>query len=107
MVITPNVTGDTKIAEETYYKIAQEQSKINFQALATLPIALQNPQITDIKALGNNKFSFSVIDQTNRYVGEMVVSGNEGTITTFKDVKTGKNTLLHHRKNPLKLSDRH
>ncbi|MDD3923221.1 MAG: hypothetical protein PHY39_06820, partial [Endomicrobiaceae bacterium] len=36
IVITPNVTGDTKVAEETYYKIAQEQSKIAFQALATL-----------------------------------------------------------------------
>jgi hypothetical protein len=36
IVITPNVTGDTKLAEETYYKIAQEQSKIAFQALATL-----------------------------------------------------------------------
>ena len=37
IVITPNVTGDTKIAEETYYKIAQEQAKISFQALAALP----------------------------------------------------------------------
>ena len=36
IVITPNVTGDTKVAEETYYKIAQEQAKISFQALATL-----------------------------------------------------------------------
>ncbi|MDD2523943.1 MAG: hypothetical protein PHT81_03760, partial [Endomicrobiaceae bacterium] len=35
IVITPNVTGDTKVAEETYYKIAQEQSKIAFQALAS------------------------------------------------------------------------
>ncbi|MBQ3835171.1 MAG: hypothetical protein II816_06630, partial [Elusimicrobia bacterium] len=36
IVITPNVTGNTKLAEETYYKIAQEQAKISFQALAAL-----------------------------------------------------------------------
>ena len=36
IVITPSVTTDTKEAQETYYKIAQEQAKIAFQAIATL-----------------------------------------------------------------------
>ena len=34
IVITPNVTGDTKVAEDIYYNLAQEQAKISFQALA-------------------------------------------------------------------------
>jgi len=41
MVITPNVTGGTKLAEETYYKIAEEQSKISFQTLAVMALSLQ------------------------------------------------------------------
>ncbi len=39
IVITPNVTDGVKLAEETYYEIAKEQSKISFQALATLPFS--------------------------------------------------------------------
>lgn len=86
IVITPNVTGDTKAAEETYYKIAQEQSKISFQALATLPMTLLNPKITDIVSLGNNKFSFTVTDDADKYVGEMTIEGNKGIITSFEKV---------------------
>ncbi|GAB1402595.1 hypothetical protein MASR1M68_15060 [Elusimicrobiota bacterium] len=40
IVITPNVTDGLKTAEETYYKIAKEQSKISFQALANLIASL-------------------------------------------------------------------
>ena len=43
IVITPNVTDGVKLAEETYYEIAKEQSKISFQALANL-IASLSPQ---------------------------------------------------------------
>ena len=39
IVITPNVTDGTKLAEDTYYEIAKEQSKISFQTLATLPFS--------------------------------------------------------------------
>ncbi|GEM_PF-5248910 len=39
IVITPNVTDGVKLAEETYYEIAKEQSKISFQTLATLPFS--------------------------------------------------------------------
>jgi hypothetical protein len=42
MVITPNVKGETKKAQETYNKIAQEQAKIAFQALAPW-LTSQNP----------------------------------------------------------------
>ena len=41
IVITPNVTGGTKLAEKTYYKIAAEQSKISFQTLAVMALSLQ------------------------------------------------------------------
>ncbi|MFA7675069.1 MAG: metallophosphoesterase, partial [Endomicrobiia bacterium] len=40
IVITPNVTGGIKMAEDTYYKVAKEQSKISFQALANLVASL-------------------------------------------------------------------
>lgn len=40
IVITPNVTGGIKMAEDTYYKVVKEQSKISFQALANLVASL-------------------------------------------------------------------
>ncbi|MDR2427056.1 MAG: hypothetical protein LBD46_07780, partial [Endomicrobium sp.] len=36
LVVTPNVSGGVKAAEEKYYQIAKEQSKVLFQALAAL-----------------------------------------------------------------------
>ena len=36
ITITPNVTGGVQAAEEKYYRIAKEQSKVLFQALASL-----------------------------------------------------------------------
>lgn len=52
IVITPNVTEGTKLAEETYYEIAKEQSKISFQTLATLPF-LAYPEKLRIRAAVN------------------------------------------------------
>ena len=49
IVITPNVTDGTKLAEDTYYEIAKEQSKISFQALATLPFSAY-PEALRVKA---------------------------------------------------------
>ena len=40
ITITPNVAGGVKIAEETYYQIAKEQSEMLFNALATLAVSL-------------------------------------------------------------------
>jgi len=40
IVITPNVEDGVKLAEDTYYQIAKEQSKISFQALANLIASL-------------------------------------------------------------------
>ena len=45
IVITPNVTDGVKLAEETYYEIAKEQSKISFQTLATLPFSAYSEEI--------------------------------------------------------------
>ncbi|MBQ1610143.1 MAG: hypothetical protein II090_04365, partial [Elusimicrobia bacterium] len=45
IVITPNVTDGVKLAEETYYEIAKEQSKISFQTLATLPFSAYSEDI--------------------------------------------------------------
>ncbi|MBQ4178956.1 MAG: hypothetical protein II598_04345, partial [Elusimicrobia bacterium] len=45
IVITPNVTDGVKLAEETYYQIAKEQSKISFQTLATLPFSAYSEDI--------------------------------------------------------------
>lgn len=40
IVITPNVNEGVKLAEQTYYQIAKEQSKISFQTLANLIASL-------------------------------------------------------------------
>ncbi|MCL2334660.1 MAG: hypothetical protein FWC57_01195, partial [Endomicrobia bacterium] len=40
ITITPQVTGGVQLAEETYYRIAKEQSKMLFNALATLITSL-------------------------------------------------------------------
>ncbi|MDR2192337.1 MAG: hypothetical protein LBO62_05635 [Endomicrobium sp.] len=40
VVITPNVSDGVKEAEETYYRIAREQSKIAFQALANMAASM-------------------------------------------------------------------
>ena len=47
IVITPNVTDGIKLAEETYYELAKEQSKISFQTIAPL-IASLSPQLQAI-----------------------------------------------------------
>ena len=44
IVITPNVTDGIKVAEDIYYEIAKEQSKISFQTIAPL-IASLSPQL--------------------------------------------------------------
>jgi len=43
IVITPNITDGIKNAEQTYYQIAKEQSKISFQTIANLIVSL-SPQ---------------------------------------------------------------
>ncbi len=47
IVITPNVTDGIKLAEETYYELAKEQSKISFQTIAPV-IASLSPQLQAI-----------------------------------------------------------
>ena len=44
IVITPNVTEGIKLAEDTYYELAKEQSKISFQTIAPV-IASLSPQL--------------------------------------------------------------
>ncbi|MDR0724050.1 MAG: hypothetical protein LBF23_02570, partial [Endomicrobium sp.] len=39
LVITPNVSSGIKLAQDAYYALAKEQSKILFQTLATLPLS--------------------------------------------------------------------
>ena len=47
IVITPNVTDGIKLAEDTYYELAKEQSKISFQTIAPV-IASLSPQLQKI-----------------------------------------------------------
>ena len=47
IVITPNVTDGIKLAEETYYELAKEQSKISFQTIAPV-IASLSPQLQSV-----------------------------------------------------------
>ncbi len=55
IVITPNVTDGVKLAEETYYQIAREQSQIGFQTIANLIASLSPQSRQMIFDLLNNK----------------------------------------------------
>ena len=59
IVITPNVTDGVKLAEDTYYEIAKEQSKISFQALANLILSLlpasKRQELFDFILTGNKQ----------------------------------------------------
>ena len=81
IVITPNVTGDTKIAEETYYKIAQEQAKISFQALATLALS-EAPMQERLKAIMDIQSVIKDIGAANakEYIKAIVQDGELGKV---------------------------
>ena len=65
IVITPNVTEGTKLAEDTYYQIAREQSKISFQTLANL-IASLSPAAQQVifDALNAGKEKKNIVELT-------------------------------------------
>ncbi|MDR2425692.1 MAG: hypothetical protein LBD46_00675, partial [Endomicrobium sp.] len=79
ITITPNVTDGVKAAEETYYKIAKEQSKVLFQTLATLPLTqfknspesaaeLVNAMITGSQKADRE----TIINRVNEFISDMM-----------------------------------
>ena len=88
IVITPNVTGDTKVAEETYYKIAQEQAKISFQALAALNMsqALGLDDSGAIKGLIEALKDIKDLQQISEYISQE--TGKNINITYDETAKT-------------------
>jgi len=76
IVITPNVTDGTKYAEQTYYRIVKEQSKISFQALANL-IASLSPidqmkilNTVDPEGLRNSQYYKQNREQVEKILGQ-------------------------------------
>ncbi|MDR1195224.1 MAG: hypothetical protein LBL00_01970 [Endomicrobium sp.] len=68
MVITPNVSDGLQFATETYHRIAKEQSKALFNALATLPLSL-NPEEIKMIVLAS---SVSSIKEANEILTKQI-----------------------------------
>ena len=66
IVITPNVTEGIKLAEDTYYELAKEQSKISFQTIAPV-IASLSPQLqkTILKKINGTKEQIETLTNLN------------------------------------------
>ncbi|MDR1418110.1 MAG: hypothetical protein LBI80_03005, partial [Endomicrobium sp.] len=66
LVITPNVDSGIKLAQEAYYALAKEQSKILFQMLATLPlseISVEQRFIEAVTVLTQKGYTLEVVNQ--------------------------------------------
>ncbi|MDR1195470.1 MAG: hypothetical protein LBL00_03230, partial [Endomicrobium sp.] len=76
IVITPNVEGGVKEAEETYYKVAKEQSKIDFQALANMIAGLSIADQIKLWSAVDRDAAIRIygLDEVNKYA---VQSENE------------------------------
>jgi hypothetical protein len=102
IVITPNVTDGVKLAEETYYQIAKEQSKISFQTLANLIASLSpatQQKIFEILNNGKTDEDFLGLDQETRteklretIYANLLESDDTGDIKT-KMLEVIKNTV--------------
>ncbi|MDR3113121.1 MAG: hypothetical protein LBU09_01960, partial [Endomicrobium sp.] len=69
LVITPNVPGGLKEAEETYYRVAKEQGKISYQALANL--------ITSLSLADQIKIMFALSPKTAEKLYGKYIAGNK------------------------------
>ena len=86
IVITPNVTGGIKLAEETYYKIAKEQSKISFQALALMSLSLQVMLLKE-QGIPLETIKKTLITDTNNDLLPLIESAFNGKIK-IQDTET-------------------
>lgn len=91
IVITPNVTDGIKMAEDTYYKVAKEQSKISFQALANLVASLSPVDQKKILVAADPSLANDlglIVDQTQ----ESILDQNQ--ITELSNMVKMAKTLL-------------
>ena len=108
IVITPNVQGDTKLAEETYYKIAKEQSKINFQALANLIMSKAYNDMPVEEFLKSIDISLIQIEEKEKDEIEKIlmealendnVKINQISRNSFSVTKNGKTSVIRLNEN--------
>ncbi|MDR1926208.1 MAG: hypothetical protein LBQ13_00765, partial [Endomicrobium sp.] len=94
IVIMPNVSGDVKVAQEVYYVLAKEQSKMLFQALAVEPISLMNAtqRLVEIATVFRQKgFTLETINEYFRKINvKAAVSGDINTESGIKLSVTGE-----------------
>ncbi|MDR1942276.1 MAG: hypothetical protein LBQ47_08110, partial [Endomicrobium sp.] len=72
ITITPNVDGGVKEAEETYYRIAKEQSKISYQALANM--------VASLSIVDQIKLWFSVDSASAKKIYNEYITVNDDTV---------------------------
>ncbi|MDR2399610.1 MAG: hypothetical protein LBD61_04200, partial [Endomicrobium sp.] len=96
LVITPNVSGSIKEAENTYYNIAKEQGRVLSSALAVLP---QSMLAQDNKELFSQQLSEALlksnatIEEINTIFSRIVLPNNEVKLTSL-DINESDNIEL-------------
>ncbi|MDR3257165.1 MAG: hypothetical protein LBT18_05975, partial [Endomicrobium sp.] len=99
IVITPNVSGGVEIAQEAYYALAKEQSKILFQTLAALNISQLKPgqQILEISEILAKRGC--TIEKLNEYLHEILKEGVTAVISgDIKDLSSVKLSITEDGK---------
>ncbi|MDR3113086.1 MAG: hypothetical protein LBU09_01785, partial [Endomicrobium sp.] len=95
IVITPNVSGGVQFAEEKYYQIAKEQSKILFQALAVLNLS-QNPEMERLAASAEAlmKVGMTQNDALEKVLNEEIIKDKEAAAESVKLLSEGEDLKL-------------
>ncbi|MDR3124833.1 MAG: hypothetical protein LBU10_03025, partial [Endomicrobium sp.] len=91
LVVTPNVGSGIKVAQDAYYALAKEQSKILFQALATSPLSEVTTEQRFIEAvdiLTQKGYKLDVINQILKaFESEGINAELSGDINNLNQVR--------------------
>jgi hypothetical protein len=91
LVITPNVGGGIKLAQDAYYALAKEQSKILFQTLATLPLSevtIEQRFIEVVDVLSKKGYNLDDINQILKsFESEGIKAEISGDINNLSQVR--------------------
>ncbi|MDR3124948.1 MAG: hypothetical protein LBU10_03630, partial [Endomicrobium sp.] len=106
VVITPNVSGEVKLAEDVYYALAKEQSKILFQALATLNLTQVQEELKPVmltEILTQKRYTIEAINEALKTVltqGETAqLTGSLNNLDTLelKISRNGQTTAYNYK----------
>ncbi|MCL2144589.1 MAG: DEAD/DEAH box helicase family protein, partial [Endomicrobia bacterium] len=94
LTVTPNVAGGVKAAEETYYRIAKEQSETLFNALAALNLTqfVEKSQADSVKQykavaesiINSGEITPEDIKNINKFLNAMLKDNNDSAIVSIE-----------------------